>query len=168
LSMESKAALPVEEYLRTSFPDLDKEYRDGELVERSLPDYLHSKTQGLLIVLLSALRKAFPVFVCPELRLRLRPGLYRIPDVSVFYPTEPQGRVPDTPPLVAVEVLSLDDKMTKVREKLAEYSAWGITHVWLVDPHSKRMYIWNAGLVEVSTLRISELAFELTPADIFE
>lgn len=59
--MESKAALPVEEYLRTSFPDLDKEYRDGELVERSLPDYLHSKTQGLLIVLLSALRKAFPV-----------------------------------------------------------------------------------------------------------
>jgi len=30
------------------------------------------------------------------------------------------------------------------------------------------MYIWNAGLVEVSTLRISELAFELTPADIFE
>ena len=39
--MGSKAALPVEEYLHTSFPDLDKEYRDGELVERSLPDYLH-------------------------------------------------------------------------------------------------------------------------------
>lgn len=166
--MESKAALPVEEYLRTSFLDLDKEYRDGELVERSLPDYLHSKTQGLLILLLGALRKAFPVFVCPELRLRVRPGLYRIPDVSVFYQTEPQGRVPDTPPLVAVEVLSLDDKMTKVREKLAEYSTWGITHVWLVDPHSKRMYIWNAELVEVSTLRVPELRFELTPKDIFE
>ena len=39
MGMESKAALPVEEYLRTSFPDLDKEYQDGELVERSLPDY---------------------------------------------------------------------------------------------------------------------------------
>jgi Uma2 family endonuclease len=166
--MESKAALPVEEYLRTSFPDLDKEYRDGELVERSLPDYLHSKTQGLLIALFIALRKAFPVFVCPELRLRVRPGLFRIPDVCMFYPTEPQGRVPATPPLVAVEVLSLEDKMTKVRKKLAEYSAWGITHVWLVDPHSKHMYIWNAGLVEVSTLRIPELRFELTPADIFE
>jgi len=166
--MESKAALPVEQYLRTSFPDLDKEYRDGELVERSLPDYLHSKTQGLLIALFIALRKAFPVFVCPELRLRVRPGLYRIPDVSVFCPTEPQGRVPDTPPLVAIEVLSLEDKMIKVREKLAEYSAWGVAHVWLVDPHSKHMYIWNAGLVEVSTLRIPELRLELTPADIFE
>jgi Uma2 family endonuclease len=166
--MESKAALPVEEYLRTSFPDLDKEYRDGELVERSLPDYLHSKTQGLLIALFIALRKAFPVFVCPELRLRVRPGLYRIPDVSVFYPTEPHGRVPETPPLVAVEVLSLEDKMTKVREKLAEYSAWGVTYVWLVDPHSKRLYAWNVGLVEVSALQVPELSFELTPADIFE
>jgi Uma2 family endonuclease len=165
--MESKAALPVEEYLRTSFPDLDKEYRDGELVERSLPDYLHSKTQGLLILLLGALRKAFPVFVCPELRVRVRPGLIRIPDVSVYY-HEPHERVPETPPLVAVEVLPPDDKMTKVREKLAEYSAWGITHVWLVDPHSKRMYVWNAELVEVSTLRVPELRFELTPKDIFE
>ncbi len=165
--MESKAALPVEEYLRTSFPDLDKEYRDGELVERSLPDYLHSKTQGLLILLLGALRKAFPVFVCPELRVRVRPGLIRIPDVSVYYPNEPQERVPTTPPFVAIEILSPDDPMTNVRNKLAEYRAWGDTHVWLVDPHSKRMYTWNAGLVEVSALQIPELSFDLTPTGIF-
>ena len=111
-----KAALPVAEYLRTSFPDLDKGYRDGGLVERSFPDYLHSKTQGLLIALFAALRKTFPVFVCPELRLRVGPGLYRIPDVCVFYPNEPQESVPDTPPLVAVEILSTDDKMNDVRE----------------------------------------------------
>jgi Uma2 family endonuclease len=166
--MESKAALPVEEYLHTSFPDLDKEYRDGELVERTLPDYLHSKTQGLLILLLGALRKTFPVFVCPELRVRVRPGLIRIPDVSVYYPKEPQERVPAAPPFVAIEILSPDDRMTDVRNKLAEYCAWGVSHVWLVDPHSKRMYTCDAELVEVSTLRIPELNTELTPADIFE
>lgn len=165
--MGTKAALPVEEYLHTAFPDLDKEYRDGVLVERSLPDYLHSKTQGLLIVLFAALRKAFPVFVCPELRLRVRPGLYRIPDVSVFYPNEPQERVPATPPFVAIEILSLDDRMADVRDKLAEYRAWGVTYVWLVDPHSKRMYTCDAELVEVSVLRITELGLELKPADIF-
>ncbi len=166
--MGTKAALPVAEYLRTSYPDLDKEYRDGELVERSLPDYLHSKTQGLLIALFVALRKAFPVFVCPELRVRVRPGLYRIPDVSVFYPNEPEERVPATPPFVAIEILSPDDRMADVRNKLAEYRAWGVTHVWLVDPHSKRMYTCDAELVEVSTLQISELGVELKPADIFE
>jgi Uma2 family endonuclease len=165
--MGTKAALPVEEYLHTAFPDLDKEYRDGVLVERSLPDYLHSKTQGLLIALFAALRKAFPVFVCPELRLRVRPGLYRIPDVSVFYPNEPQEPVPATPPFVAIEILSPDDRMADVRNKLAEYRAWGVTHVWLVDPHSKRMYTCDGELVEVSVLRITELRLELKPADIF-
>jgi Uma2 family endonuclease len=165
--MGTKAALPVEEYLHTAFPDLDKEYRDGVLVERSLPDYLHSKTQGLLIALFVALRKAFPVFVCPELRVRVRPGLIRIPDVSVYYPNEPQEPVPTIPPFVAIEILSPDDRMTDVRAKFAEYRAWGVTHVWLVDPHSKRMYTCDAELVEVSVLRITELGVELRPADIF-
>src|SRR6266699_2230299 len=104
--MGTKAALPVEEYLRTAFPDLDKEYRDGVLVERSLPDYLHSKTQGLLVGFFLALQNALRVFPCPELRVKIRTGLYLIPDVAVFYPTEPIIPVPDTPPLVAIEILS--------------------------------------------------------------
>jgi Uma2 family endonuclease len=58
--------------------------------------------------------------------------------------------------------------MAEVRNKLAEYRAWGVTHVWLVDPHSKRMYTYDAELVEVSTLRIPELDVELIPADLFE
>lgn len=119
-------------------------------------------------MLLGALRTVYPVFVCPELRVQVRPGLIRIPDVSVFYPDEPQERVPSTPPFVAIEILSLDDKMADVRNKLAEYRAGGVTHVWLVDPHSKRMYTCNAELVEVSVLRITELGLELKPADIFE
>ena len=166
--MGTKAALPVEEYLRTAYPDLDKEYRDGQLVERSLPDNLHSKTQGLLIAFFVALRKAFPLFTRPELRLKLRAGRYLIPDVAVFHPIEPLERVPETPPLVVIEVLSLDDKMTALRQKLEEYRAWGVSHVWLVDPHAKRLYTCDAGLTEVPTLTIPELGIEVTPADIFE
>jgi hypothetical protein len=37
-----------EEYLHTTFSDLDREYRDGNLIDRSLPDYLHGKMQALL------------------------------------------------------------------------------------------------------------------------
>ncbi len=133
-----------------------------------MPDNLHSKTQGLVGTFFAERRHWLPIYPVFSVRLKLRKSLYLVPDVAVFHPTEPLQPVPETPPLVVVEVLSLDDKMSKVREKLAEYSSWGITHVWLVDPHSKRMYIWNAGLVEMSTLRIPTLRFELTPADIFE
>jgi Uma2 family endonuclease len=166
--MGTRAALSVEEYLHTSFPDLDKEYRDGELVERSLPDYLHSKTQGLLVGFFLALQNALRVFPCPELRVKIRTGLYLIPDVAVFYPTEPIIPIPDTPPLVAIEILSRDDRIPKARKKLEEYRAWGVPHVWLVDPYTKRLYTCDADFAQVSSLRIPELNVELTPNDVFK
>jgi Uma2 family endonuclease len=142
----------VEEYLRTSFPDLDREYRDGELVERSLPDYFHSSTQALLAAIFVALRKRYPLFTCTELRLKLG--------------SKPP-RIPETPPPVAIEILSQDDRMAAVREKLEEYRAWGGKHVWLVDPHQRRLYACDAGLAEVASFRVPELDLDITPAEIF-
>ncbi|HUJ51502.1 MAG TPA: Uma2 family endonuclease, partial [Bryobacteraceae bacterium] len=124
-------ALSVEQYLATSFPDLDKEYRNGELVKRALPDNLHSKTQVLLAAFFEARRKTAAVFPRTELRLKIRSTLILIPDVTVFHPDEPQERYPDKPPFIAIEILSLDDKLTDVREKLETYRTWGVTHVWL-------------------------------------
>jgi Uma2 family endonuclease len=166
--MGVKTAASLDEYLRTSFPDLDREYRDGEIVERSLPDYLHSRTQALIAFFFEGLRKRISVFTCPELRLKLREGLILIPDVCVYWPEPPVSRLPDTPPLVAIEIMSPDDRLTAVRDKLEEYRAWGVKHVWLVDPNSRRMYTCDAGLTEVATLRVAEIDAELTPGDIFE
>ena len=76
--------------------------------------------------------------------------------------------MPEKPPLVAIEVLSLDDRLTTVREKLEEYRAWGVAHVWLVDPHSRRMYTCDAGLNEVEGLAAPELGVEISAVQIFE
>lgn len=160
--------MTVETYLHTSFENPDREHRDGRLVRRSLPDYLHSRVQGVVGVFFAELRPGLPVYPAFSVRLKLRERLYLVPDVAVFYPNEPKERVPSSPPFVAIEILSPDDRMTDVRNKLAEYRQWGVSHVWLVDPHSKRMYTCDPELIEVSTLRIPELGVELTPADIFE
>jgi Uma2 family endonuclease len=167
-SMGVKTAASLDEYLRTSFPDLDREYRDGEIVERTLPDTIHSRTQVLIAFFFETLRKRLSVFVYTELRLKLREGLVLIPDACVYWPDQAPSRFPEVPPLVAIEIMSPDDRMTAVREKLEEYRAWGVKHVWLVDPNSRRMYACDAGLTEVATLRIAEINAELTPADIFE
>jgi Uma2 family endonuclease len=165
--MGAKTGLSVQEYLHTSFPDLDREYRDGEVLERSLPDYLHGKTQLLLAAFFAALRKRLSIFPCTETRMRIRSGRYVIPDLAVFWPYEPSG-VPETPPLVAIEILSLDDRLAEVRDKLEEYKTWGVPHVWLVDPYSRRMYTYDAGLIELPAVQISELGVEVTGLDIFE
>ena len=71
------------------------------------------------------------------------------------------AELPDTPPLVVAEVLSLDDRLTAVREKLEEYKAWGVPHVWPADPHPPRLYLRDQGLGEVTSLQIPELGIEL-------
>lgn len=165
--MGAKAAISEEEYLHTSFPGVDCEYRDGELVERAMPDYLHGRTQALLVFFFELLRKQLSVFVSVETRMKLCAGRYLIPDVSVFWPAPPAS-IPDSPPLIAIEVLSNDDRLTAVREKLQEYRAWGVGHVWLVDPHSRRLYTCDTGLIEVTSFSIPELGITLGPDQIFD
>jgi Uma2 family endonuclease len=107
------------------------------------------------------------VFPSVETRLRLRKNLVLIPGVTVFHPTEPSSGLAEFPPLIAIEVLSNDDRMTKVRSKLEEYRAWGVKHVWLVDPHQRRMYTCDDGFREAALLRVPEFDLEILPDDIF-
>jgi len=50
--------------------------------------------------------------------LKIRPRLILIPDVSVFYPDEPKERFSDGPPFSTIEILSVDDRLKDVREKV--------------------------------------------------
>jgi Uma2 family endonuclease len=165
--MATKTLIAEEEYLRTSF-EHDPEYRDGELVERSMPTFKHGKTQGLLFAAFLSLCSRFPLHPCVETRIRVRSGRYLIPDVAVFYGPEPLD-VPDTPPLIAIEILSRDDVMSEVMNKLGEYHAWGVTYIWLVCPKSRWMYAYDGdgGIRKVSSLKVPELNFEPQPADVF-
>jgi Uma2 family endonuclease len=82
--MGAKTAISVEEYLHTSFPDLECEYRDGEVLERTLPVCLHGRTQALLCSFFVALRKKLSIsrlgsrsvtsLSIPELTLELGPA----------------------------------------------------------------------------------------------
>jgi Uma2 family endonuclease len=98
--------------------------------------------------------------------MKLRPGLCRIPDVTVFWGERPL-EVPATPPPIAVEILSADDRMSEILEKLQEYHVGGVAQVWLVDPRTRLIYAWQGGVREVASLRVPELELSLTAADVF-
>ena len=46
---------------------------------------------------------------------------------------------------LTIEILSEDDKMTKVMEKLEEYEAKGVPNIWLIDPRLRKMSVYSGG-----------------------
>jgi Uma2 family endonuclease len=167
--MALKTLITPEEYLRTSFEGLDREYVDSEIVERNGGEQPHSRTQARLVEIVYELRKAKPVYALPELRLKLSETRYRIPDVSIFVGQEPAENVPSNPPLIVVEIVSREDRYTKIVEKLDEYHAWGVPHIWLVDPWQRKLSNYGPeGLTAVSVLDVPELGLTVSPPDLFD
>ncbi len=148
--------------------EYEAEYVHGEVVQRAMPDYMHGRIAFLIAQALVPVTVAHPLYPCFEVRMRVAPDAYRIPDVAVFGGVEPKQEVPSAPPLLVIEILSKDDRHHDLMEKLEEYRAWGVLNIWVVDPHSKRLSLYTAsGLQNVSSLALPDYAFELTPAELF-
>jgi Uma2 family endonuclease len=64
--------------------------------------------------------------------------------VTIVAGSKPQGKIIRTPPHVAVEVLSPDDRAGDLEEKIADYLAFGVPYVWVVNPETRRAYIHTA------------------------
>jgi Uma2 family endonuclease len=164
--MASRLQVAPAEYLSTPFDNPDREYVRGEIVERSMPDYLHGKLQLEIGLRFRALRDSHRLFACSETRMRLAPDLYRIPGLAVFADREP-GHVPDQPPLLVIEIVSPDDRYWYIHDKLAEYRAWGVPHIWVIDPHRRTLDSYESGaLTRVDTLKLPGYPVEIT-ADLF-
>jgi Uma2 family endonuclease len=157
--MASKTLITPEQYLATHF-EREPEYVRGELVEKSLPNNDHSKTQQRLSVLLDR------VGCCrPEVRMRLKEDLFRIPDFALFE-SDPEN-VPTDPPLLIVEIASPDDRVRDVELKLQEFRAWGVAHVWFIEPELKKLYIYDRGLINVAQLELPQFNLTITPEQLF-
>ena len=159
--------MSVEEYLHTTFDGADREYLDGEVVERNMGNKSHGRVQLRLGSILQAFEQRTGIYVVVEVRQRVTSTRYRIPDVAVFE-NEPEEEVPSTPPLVAIEILSLDDRVGYVIPKLEEYRRWGVRHIWLADPDNRKLFTYgDAGLHEVTELNLPQHGIVLTLADVF-
>src|ERR1051325_4337537 len=164
--MSVETLISVEEYLNTSY-DPDMEYVDGVLVEANLGDWLHSLVQRNIVVALSI---RYPhVYAVPELRSQTRSTRYRLPDVCVLL-TSPKTRFLLEAAFLAVEVLSEDDRMSRMIEKIEEHREKGIAHIWLVDPRLEKMFVFRSNaLHEMEDVIATENPrLELTREEVFK
>ena len=131
--------VPLEEYLSTCYrPDCD--WIDGELKERNMGEQPHARVQGFLAYLFRSNRTAWEVVSLPEQRVQTSARHYRIADLCLVRRDLPMEPIVRTPPILCVEILSRDDRMSEIQERVEDYLAMGVQAVWVIDPRRRRAY----------------------------
>jgi Uma2 family endonuclease len=147
--MSPRTLISVEDYLASAYePDCD--YVDGHIEERNVGEWDHSKLQLRVPAHLLSHYGDAGIEVLTELRIRVTQTRVRIPDICVFL-ENPGERVPATPPFICIEILSPEDRMSRVEVRINDYLAMGVPYVWVLDPETKQAYAATAidGLREV-------------------
>ena len=150
-------------------PEFRCELVDGEL------DYLSDMARdihGMIVrhlnwVLETYLRARRPdaVLQGQHMRLRIRPGRSRDPDVILLLDPRHPGRGPDEWAYadVVMEVVSPDDPDRDYVDKRADYAAAGVPEYWIVDPRDRTPADGRGRAVRVLTLNggaYSEAVYE--------
>ena len=168
--MATNVLIPVSEYLSTSYsPDCD--YVDGEVQERNMGETDHGELQGQLLELLRTHANKAYFRTIPEVRVQVAPTRFRVPDVCLRRITAPREQIVVTPPLLCIEVLSPEDRMSRMREKVRDYLDMGVREVWIVDPALRSVTVCaGANAVEQTSgdLLVPETPVILALADIFK
>jgi Uma2 family endonuclease len=131
-------SVPVEEYLTTDYsPDVD--YVDGEIQERNVGEDEHGTIQKFFIGYFLVREDTWRVRVIPENRVQTSRSRYRVPDVCVVAAEAPFGGITRTAPLLCVEVLSPEDRMSRMQDKVDDFIGMGVRSVWIIDPYKRRI-----------------------------
>ena len=137
--MATLTRVPLSEYLGTTYRP-DRDWICGALKERNMGEQPHAAVQGFLgyIFRLNAARWKIRAF--PEQRVQTSRDHYRIADLCIVRRGIGEEPIVRTPPLLCVEILSRDDSMAEIQERVDDYLQMGVQVVWVIDPHQRRAF----------------------------
>ncbi len=136
------APVSVEEYLRTSYRP-DRELVDGELKEKPMPTDLHGIVQSMISVWFGTHMKEWSVAPASEVRTKVQPERFRLPDISLMRFPRRFTKTQNEPPLVAIEILSDDDRFSDLANRAGDLRSMGVEHIWLIDPDRRLASVWD-------------------------
>jgi Uma2 family endonuclease len=167
--MASSVLVPLSEYLRTTYrPDCD--YIDGEVRERNAGEQPHSHIQSIINGIFRENRTAWGVRPLPEQRVQVAERRYRIPDVCVIRNTDPKDPIISFAPLLCVEILSKDDSLRELQQRVNDYAPMGVKNIWAIDPWERLAYYASAHGFEQpldGVLRVEGTPIAISLAEVF-
>jgi Uma2 family endonuclease len=130
--------MSVDEYRRARFDGPDRDYVDGEVVERNMGELPHPRVQGEVFHRLRSLAQTHRLEVLPEIRIQVSATRFRVADVAVWRSGPIGQQIPIVAPFLVVEILSPEDRLVRLQPKVQEYLAHGVEWVWVIDPDERR------------------------------
>jgi Uma2 family endonuclease len=138
--VQSASVVPLSQYLATSYRP-DCEYLDGELLERNVGKWDHSRLQSLLYRYLGNREKQWGILAVVEQRVHVKATRFPVPDISVLVGPPPDGPIIVEPPFLCIEILSPSDRMKEMQERIDDYLNFGVRYVWLLHPSTRRAFV---------------------------
>jgi Uma2 family endonuclease len=166
--MATGSLVSIQEYLTSAFsPDCD--YVDGVIEERNLGERDHAKLQLAVAAYLYARRKKWGIHVYAEMRVQVSATRFRVPDVCAVAGPEPEEQIFRTPPFICIEILSPEDRLARVQQKIDDYIAFGVPYIWLLNPENHKAYHCTVeGMLEVRELRTANPEIVVPVEALFE
>jgi Uma2 family endonuclease len=104
----------------------------------------HSFIQRQLIIAFYRVEAQLGISTWPEVRLQVSPTRFRVPDLCVYRGPGPRDSVFRQPPFLCIEILSAEDRMSRMEAKLDDYFAFGVDYIWVIDPARRAASIHTA------------------------
>jgi Uma2 family endonuclease len=139
MATSAPVLVPLEEYLSTTYRP-DRDWINGETRERNMGEMPHASVQAFFTQLFRNNAVSWNIRVLPEQRVQTSAKHYRIADICVVRRETPFEPIVRTAPLLCIEILSRDDRMSEIQERVEDYLTMGVPAVWVVDPRRRRAY----------------------------
>jgi Uma2 family endonuclease len=153
-------SVSVREYLTTSYRP-DCEYVDGRIEERNVGEYDHGLLQTLLGYLFMSHREDWGIQVVTDVRTQVKSRRFRVPDLSVLRADKPKEQIITHPPLIVIEILSPEDRLSRFQDRIEDYLVFGVENIWIIDPERRAAYTATAS--GLHPVRTNELSVPETP-----
>lgn len=137
--MASTTLISVSEYLKNTYrPDCD--FIDGRIEERNVGEHDHAALQAAVILWFGQRQQEWNIEVLPEQRIQISPTRFRVPDVCLVSLDNPVEQVLTKPPLACIEILSPEDTLRRMQERVEDYRSFGVANTWILDPAKSQGY----------------------------
>jgi len=166
--MQTDELISIREYLHTSY-DPDCDYVDGVVLERNVGEQDRSALQMAIAAYFHRRRRDWGIHVYPEQRVQVSATRFRVPDVCVVVGGKPPEQIFTTPPCICIEVLSPEDRLAAMQERVGDYLLMGVPYVFIINPRNRKAYrATMQGMLEVPELRTENPEMVVPLDELFE